>query len=179
MTLTITVQDVRDALAIYGITTDLTDAQIEKLIEFKIAELSDQIGVPIGPVSKEYDIFDFNGSKVFLQYYPVQSITSFKIDNVDITEYKLKKDNGYIKLSEGKTGDLVIVYEYGLDITPPIKYLIIDMIVLRLKYGIDGQATSVREGDVQVSYGAYSFSEYVQNRIDNLRNKYAGRLRLL
>lgn len=179
MTLTITVQDVKDALAIYGIPTDLTDPQIQKLIDFKTEELSELIGVPIGSVTKEYDVFDFKGSKIFLQFYPVQSITSFKIDNVDIAQYKLKKDNGYVKLPETLSGDLVVVYEYGLDITPPIKNLIIDMIILRLKYGIDGQASSVREGDVQVSYGTYSFSEYVQNRIDNLRNKYAGRLRLI
>lgn len=179
MTLTITVQDVRDALAIYGVQTDLTDAQIGQLIEFKTNELSERIGVPIGAVTKEYDVFDFQGNRIFLQFYPVQSLTSFKIDNVDITDYKLKKDNGYIKLSTDKKGDLVIVYQYGLDITAPIKHLIVDMIVLALKYGLDGKTTSVREGDIQVSYGTYSFSEYVQNRIDNLRNKYAGRLRLL
>lgn len=179
MTVTITPEDVRNALAIYGIETDLTDAQLQTLIDIIIAELSELINVPIGPVTKEYTAFDFKDKRLFLQFYPVQNITSFKIAGEDITEYRMKKNEGFILLNDIVRGDVEIVYEYGLILDEHLKHLILDMIVFKLKYGIDGPWNSVTEGDVSVSYSGYGLHDSIQKRIDNLRNNYAGRLRIL
>ena len=175
----ITVQNVRDALSIYGVTTGLTDSQITALIGYKTNELSELIGVPIGTVSKEYTNLDFLGNRVFLPLYPVNNITSIKLGDTDITDYKLKKNDGYIKLSTTLQGELTVNYDYGLNLDNMLKNLIIDMIVSQCKYGLDGGASSVREGDVSVTYNGNGFNDNIQTRIDNLRNTYSGRLRLL
>lgn len=189
----ITVQEVRDALDAYGIEYELSDAQIQMLINIKTEELQSSICVHIGPMIDSYEDWDFSGDRFFLPYYPVINLMSVKVNNTVVLDCKYKERTGLVKLPTRMSGDLEVVYTYGLRLNNHLKMLIIDMICNSIRIGSSSTTSSstttnnistIREGDVSISYSNSTSdvdkaSDSINQRVDWLRNEYAGRLRLL
>lgn len=176
--LSIEPDEIKQILEIYGINTSLLDDQLLVLCSNKVAELSDLIGVPIGLVDKIYIDFEFQMNKLFLPFYPVELI-KITLDGEEITDYKINKYNGYIKFTQVLSGELKVYYKYGLVMDEAIKKLVLDMVASHVKYGFGSPYNSIHEGDVSITYNGRGFDEDIQKRIDNLRNNYTARLKVI
>lgn len=164
---------------------DIEDLEtILKIVQGKVEQT---IGFPLTPTSRK-QMQNIQGNTILLDYYPVQEITTFRIDgkemeeiitNEDISPYSyiLNNDAGIIYLDKKYPCSYCIIeYLSGLseeEIQTSIMPLIIDMIIYHLDEGFDKDATSIKEGDITVSYNSnLNKGALIEMKLNELHNKY-------
>jgi len=183
----LTPDTLKDLLALRGITTSLSDAQLETLIDYKIKELEGLTGIEVYPTVHTDILRNFNDDKILLNYYPVQSVSSIIIDNQThpTDSITLDIEDGIIYLNNNQYGNATVTYTACLS-EEAIDTIFYPLLIDFIEYGLPESrikqgATSVKEGDMQINYSTNSsetLSGKIQSRINALRN-YNTRIRML
>lgn len=156
--------------------TDYTDEDLEYLIEQKLGEIQSLTGVPIYPTEHTYISRRFCDDYVILPHYPLLSIESMQFNGatVEDEEYYTNDETGIIYFHKPHKGLLQIEYTVQLKestINSLINPLLQDMVVYELGKDSSTDATSIKEGDVSISYDpSLSLGASIQKQLDNLRN---------
>ena len=179
----ITPEELKNTLKLQGVSdSDLEDESVLKsLIDLKVAEITALTGLPVNPVNRKQIKKDFHGDLFESDWYPIQEVTSFKIDGVELTEdvdYVLDETAGIFYLNSFHNGMLVIEYIHALsdeDIKTKLNPLISDMVL----YGFTslnqnaGEISSIHEADQSVSYDtSNSLGNRIYTRIEGLKASY-------
>lgn len=160
-------------------TTTTENSELKELIKQKI---SAYIGIPLTPRAFTQMEHDFNDNVLIVNEYPIREITSLKIGNQELTSenYILDKDSSIIYLKGHYHGLLVLEYTVCLsdnDIEMYINPLINDMLEYELDTGWTKNATSIKEGDVQINIDtSIGKGALIQKTLDDLKfmfNTYA------
>ena len=106
----ISTEELTTFLKLRDIDYDLSDDNLEYLINYKISELSGLLGVDLEPVEREYLIPKFKGDKIFLNFYPVYFIEEISINSNELEDFVLNKDIGVIYLDKKYIGFLEVNY---------------------------------------------------------------------
>ena len=183
----IDITTLKQQLSIEGITTELSDEDLQLLLNNLIKELMGYSNIPINPVTRKTIIREFSSDILELDYYPVTSITSLKIANTNLStdDYVLDEALGILYFNLPLTGMLVVEYVNQISedvIDTAINPLLFDMVKYRLTNDFEstGVMSSVKEGDVQVNYDtSTSLGSLINNRINNLKSIYSIKIRML
>ena len=184
----LTVSSLKEQLNLQGVDySDFTDENLQLLLNNIVTELMGYTNCPINPVTHKTIIRDFSSDILELDYYPVKSISSLKVGSKNLTEdnYVLDEGLGILYFNSIFRGMLVVEYccQVSDDIISNIvNPLIFDMVKYRLtnNFSNDGVMSSVKEGDVQVNYDTNSsIGNLIQSRINNLKNSYSIRIKVL
>lgn len=184
----INVATLKQQLSLENISYEnISDANLELLLNNVISELTGRIGLPITTENHKEIIRDFNNDMLELDHYPVSGITSFVIGSKTLSEsdYVLDERLGIIYLTTVMKGLLVIEYSTVLPTTvidAKINPLVFDIIKYRLINGfsINGNISSIKEIDTQVNYDtSSSLGNLIESRINNLRSSYSVRIKVL
>lgn len=167
----------RDMLINHGVITEYTDAQLDNFIlEAKLL-----IDTPFVNNSQieEYKT-DWTGDVYYTNEYPlIKSSVTVIINNTVIIPEHVTSD-GIIYLDKTYTGDLKCTYTIGLSNEDITNYLLpIVVCLIEDKEGLN--IASVGEGDINISYNnatGYT-SKTLDTLIQNLRDKYSARVRLI
>ena len=180
------IQEIEKLLQANGVDTGDIEG-LETILKIVQGKVEQTIGFPLTPTSRK-QMQNIQGNTILLDYYPVQEITTFRIDGNEMEEiitnddtspysYILNNDAGIIYLDKKYLNSSYIVeYQSGLseeEIQTSIMPLIIDMIIYHLDDGFDKDATSIKEGDITVSYNSnLNKGALIQLKLNELHNKY-------
>ncbi len=152
---------------------------LEELIENKI---SAYIGVPVKP-TKFTQFEKFDGETVFVETFPFIEVTSLTIDNQAITDYVIDKKAGLIYLNHNYSGFLNLDYVAGLtedEYSIYIKPLVNDMLEYENDSGWTKNASSIKEGDVQINLDtSMGKGALIQKTLDDLKNRFNTYMRMI
>ena len=166
---------------------DLSDNDIKLLLQTKISELSAYTGLELCPSNHKEIKRDFSNDVYEVDFYPVKEISNFTIGSKTLTsdDYVLDAERGILYLHSNMSGMLVIEYVSCLPdsvILSKIKPLLFDMgkYMVTTNFSTNGTISSVKEGDVQVNYDtSSSLGGLIMARIDNLKNSYSTRIKVI
>ena len=187
----ITPAELRERLILNGVSDSVIedDSVLGNLINLKIEELISLTSIPIKDTSRKQIIPNFKGKLFESEYYPINDINSFKINNTELTDddYLLDETNGIFYLKKAFNGLLVIEYTQKVSedfLTSIINPLIVDMITYHYSNnaGDNGSVSSIKEMDTTVSYDTgNSLGNRIYSRIESLKqnNLYSARVRWL
>jgi hypothetical protein len=184
----ITIDSLKTDLELKGITHELTDEQLTLLLQNKTDELAGLTNLPILPTSHKEIRQAFEDERYEVDSYPVSSITSLTIGPYTLNEtehYTLDESLGIIYFNRLWNGMLVVEYVSCISddvITQKVNPLLSDMIGYTLLNGFSpvGSVTSMKEGDVSVNYDtSTSLGNLIQSRINDLKNIYSVRIKVL
>ena len=184
----INIDSLKTDLELKGITHELTDEQLTLLLQNKTDELAGLTNLPILPTSHKEIRQDFEDERYEVDSYPVSSITSLTIGPYTLNEtehYTLDESLGIIYFNRLWNGMLVVEYVSCISddvITQKVNPLLSDMIGYTLLNGFSpvGSVTSMKEGDVSVNYDtSTSLGNLIQSRINDLKNIYSVRIKVL
>lgn len=172
-------------LKIHGVSLDWSDDELTVFLDYKIHELEALLGFPIEETEKT-DLFkNSKGETILLNFYPVVEVLEVKLDGNILEDYTVNSNTGviYFKPTVNLNGLVEVSYVVGLPYSV-IKSIVIplltDMIIYTVTNAVDGDVSSIKEGDVSISYdNSTTLGNRINNRIDNLRNRYSARLRML
>ena len=179
----ITPEELKSQMELQGVDSSLLEDEttLQNLIDLKIKEIISQTGMPINPISRRDIVRNFNGNVFETNWYPIESITSFKINNTDIEpdDYMVLDSTGIILFNNPLQGFLIIDYTQKVkdeDISSRINPLISDMILyyFTVKDNSVGEVSSIHEMDTTVSYNTNnSLGNRIYGRINELKNEYS------
>lgn len=183
----IDVTKLKQDLRIYNVTTDLSDQDLELLLNNTILELTGRIGVPIEPEHHKELVRDFKNDMFELTWYPVKQISSIKVGSKTLgsDDYVLDEELGILYFNTTLRGFLVVEYCSCLPdkvIDKKINSLVLDIIRYRLTNGfsLEGSVSSIKEMDTQVNYDtSSSLGNLIESRINNLKSSYSVRIKVL
>lgn len=175
--------ELKQLLEIKEIDFDGDDNALLSILKYKVDELAGLLGVDLLPVEREYVIPRFKSNKIFLNFYPVSSVSEITIDSKIIGEdsFVVNKNIGVIYLDKIMNGMLGVDYTTKIsdkEFETAIKPLLLDMVVYDLinkgnKIN-EGVMSSIHEGDVSISYDTgSSLGNRIYNRINDLKLKYS------
>ena len=177
MTLT---DDIIEILNANGIDTTKYD---ETRINALYNEALKLIDAPFTKTTTHTDYINiFHDNKYITNFYPVlldDDITIKLNDNI-VEPVKVTKE-GIIYFKNNMHGVLEVTYNVGID-DDDINNYIIPLIVAMIKNNENRNGiSSISEGDISISYNATTgtVATSIDDIIKNIRNKYAGRLRLI
>lgn len=177
MVVNLTVYDnIKQMLINHGITKEYTQAELDNyILEAKVL-----VDTPFmnDNVMEDY-IKEWAGDVYCTKEYPLRNNTiELTINNTVITPVHVTYD-GIIYLDKTYHGDLKCRYTVGLNNDDINSYVV--PIVVCLIENIEGSnIASVNEGDVSISYdNSTSTTRTLDNLVNNLRNKYGARVRLI
>lgn len=182
----INIDELRLILKVDGVEADnYSDEELNQLVTYYTRLFNNLIS--FNYIAREYNeyipLFEYTSS-VLINHYPIQEISTLTIENKDYIN-KLKHVNaesGLIYFTEPVLGDLQITYMSGWseeDIEAIIQPVIFDLIVYGVKYGAEGIITSLREGDVSVSYDVNSSLTNIRSRISDLNKRFGVKARMI
>lgn len=156
-------------------TDEITEGTPQKeLIKKKI---SAYIGVPVTPTGfTQFEKFD--GETVLVETFPLQEVTCLTIDNkeIDISKLVIDKQAGLIYLNQNYNGFLKLEYTAGLtedEYSMYIEPLVNDIIEYENDSGWTKNASSIKEGDVQINIDtSIGKGALIQKNLDNLKNQF-------
>ena len=158
---------------------EITENDPTDLIEKKI---SAYIGVPVKPTNcNQFEKFD--GETVLVETFPFTDVTRLTIDDKEITDYVIEKKAGLIYLNQSYAGFLKLDYvagltddEYSLYIEP----LVNDIIEYENDSGWTKNASSIKEGDVQINLDtSIGKGALIQKNLDDLKNRFNTYMRMI
>lgn len=164
-----------------SIGVNFEESILEDIIDLKIREIQSITGLCLSPLNHHYYSNDFHGSYVMLPYYPIKSIESMTINNNPITDYVLIDEIGVIYFEQEFYGVLDIQYSEGLseEVMRLVEPLLTDMIIYYLNGDVSKDATSIKEGDITISYDSgLSLGNRINNQLENLK-KYSIKIRVI
>lgn len=157
----INLDTIRANLKANNIETSLNDDELNSLIDSEINKIIMITGRDIKPVPREDIDLNFNPRtrQYNLEYYPVSSITSIKLDDefVAACDYVVDYKNGIIKFLKCLKPCNTFKVEYisqesDLFLKNKIIPLLNSMILYTCNPDKSKDATSVKEGDVSLNY---------------------------
>lgn len=188
----ITPEELKTTLKLQGISdSELEDLnKLQDLIDLKLHEIISLTGLPVEPVSRKQIIKHFHSDVFETDWYPVHSVNSFKIDNVELTDedYVLDEGAGIFYLNKIYHGLVVIEYTQKLlddFITNRVNPLISDMVLYHFNNSENrnmGDISSIHEMDTSVSYDTKNnLGSRIYASIDELKrvNCYSARIKWL
>ena len=183
----IDVTELKQKLRIYNVTADLSDEDLELLLNNTILELAGRIGVPIETEQHKEMVRDFKNDMFELTWYPVQQISSIAVGSKTLgpEDYVLDESLGILYFNTTLKGFLVVEYCSCLPdnvIDTKINSLVLDIIRYRLTNGFssEGSISSIKEMDTQINYDtSSSLGSLIESRINNLRSSYSVRIKVL
>ena len=183
----IDLETLKKQLTIEGVTTELSDEQLELLLTNVVNEITGYTNVPIHPTSHKTILRDFDDDMLELDHYPVVEITSLKIGQTELSsdDYVLDEGLGILYFYSHLSGMLNVEYCCQVSdevINNLINPLIFDIIRYRLttNFSVEGAMSSVKEGDVQVNYDtSSSLGNLIQSRINDLKGLFSIRIKVL
>ena len=182
----LSINEVRNRLNLESIDdADLSDDDINLLIINKLDELQGLLGFDIVETSHKQYIRNYNDNLLILDYLNVLEVYEVSLNNTILceSEYVLDENLGIIYFNKTQNGFLIIKYTCGLNETQLntlIKPLLLDMITYTLNDNPELNATSIKEGDVSIGYDAtLLLGQKINNRIQNLKNSYSTKVRLI
>ncbi len=185
-----------------GIELDFTDEEFEILVNSKLVELESIIGTKIRRSYESKIVSKFKGKLLELNDYPIVDVADVYINDrcINRREYNLNRNLGIVYFAKYVIGVVKVEYIIGFD-DDEFEYFVLpllkDMVGYAIRYGkvnsmyggINGIASSLKEGDVSINFssnnlsgvGVYGYDGGINNRIDDLKKKYAysARVRLL
>lgn len=156
----------------------------EELKEYLEKDLESQLGLTFKDV-EHTQIEEFDYDHIILDFYPILEITSVNIgsETLEPTDYILDEELGIIYLKHPYRGLLNLKYVSGfskLEYDTVISPLLDLMLKYHLDTGWDKDATTIKEGDVSISYdSSIGTGALINNRINELRKRYSTTARLL
>lgn len=183
----IDLENLKEQLSLEGVPFELSDEQLGLLLTNVINELTGYTNVPITPTNHKTIHRDWIGDMLELDYYPVRNITSLKIGSKTLTDddYVLDESLGILYFNSHLSGMLVIEYCCLVSddvINNFVNPLLFDIIKYRLttNFSSDGVMSSMKEGDVSVNFDtSSSLGNLIQGRINDLKNHYSIRIKVL
>lgn len=152
---------------------------LEDLIKQKI---SAYIGVPVTPTNfTQFEKFD--GETVFVETFPLTEVTSLTITNKEISDYVIDNKAGLIYLNQNYSGFLKLEYVAGLtedEYSMYIEPLVNDIIEYENDSGWTKNASSIKEGDVQINLDtSIGKGALIQKNLDDLKNRFNTYMRMI
>lgn len=183
----ITVNSLKKQLSVQNISFDLSDEDLGLLLSNTVLELMGYTNAPINPLTHKKIIRDFKGDMLELDYYPISTINSLKVGSSELTteDYIIDDMLGILYFNSVLSGLLSVEYSCQIPdeiIDNTVNPLLFDIIKYKLttNFSSDGVLSSVKEGDVQVNYDiSSSLGNLIQSRINNLKNSYSVRIKVL
>ena len=163
----LTTQELMDMAEAKGVDlSEFDDTMLDDLIDSMQIFLEEETGRIFEQRSVTQTNNRFEGSSVKLKYYPVLSIESIKLDDVEVDNYSFNPENGYVFFDMpiymgyiGSRNTLVVEYTTCpfLDdenrVHPTAKRLLADLCFYETESSASGRTEqSVKEGDLQVTY---------------------------
>lgn len=174
-------------LELENIPYDLSDAKLKLLLKNKISEFSSYTNLEICPVSHKDIVRGYSGSVYEVDFYPVTEVVSLQVGSTTLTSDDIVIDNerGILYFDTPLSGMLVIEYTScvtDMVFIKKVKPLLFDMVkyVFTSKSSVNGNVSSVKEGDVQVNYDtSSSLGGLIEARMNNLKSEYSCKIRML
>lgn len=182
----ISVDTINSLLSLEGIDEEISEDELNILMNSKLTELESLVSVDITPKTrKQYD-FHFSGKKFELNFYPVRELTKLTLDDVEFTDFLLNDDLGIIYFDKYVSGKLKVEYVSGLSdheinsyFNPLLQEMILYTMTMRNIAG-DGVLSSIKEGDVSINYDtSNSRGNRIWLRINELKSMYSTRVRMV
>lgn len=177
----IDIQTLRTQLQAVGVDdSQYTDEQLQAIIENARSVLGDCVEER----THEDYVRHFSNDVYTTNYYPILTDdVEVTCDDKAVQVDKITKE-GVIYFTNNERGSLRVVYVQAIDtsiVDNTVSQLVVYMI--QQKNGInDAGLSSINEGDISISYDTNSSlrsDALVQKLIDDLRNSYKARVRLL
>ena len=165
---------------------DITDDDLEILLESKKSELDGLLPFDIYPKDRKQIIHEFKGKLLELDYYPILQVARiyYKHKPLHPKEYSVNGELGIIYFNKHLTGSVRIDYTSGFDeleYAHTIDPLLKEMVAYTLTYNkwrMGDNISSIKEGDVSVNYDTNNGrGTIITNRINELKNQYTARIR--
>ena len=177
----------KNYLRINGITTEMSDADLELLLNQKTSELIAYTGLELEPTTHTEIKNNYQDNFYEVDYYPIKSITSFQVGSRTLTgdDYVVDCEQGILYLHSSWNGLLRIEYVSCLTdalFSSKVKPLLFDMCRYMLTSSSSGVGamSSIKEGDVQVNYDtSSSLGNLIVSRMNNLRSMYSCRVKVI
>lgn len=182
----LTVSDIRKYLSLNNVDDkDWSDDDLELLLNNKFEELQGLLGFDIVETSHKQYNRNYRGDTLILDYLNVLEIYEIQIDGgiLGEDEYVLDENLGIIYFNKPQHGFIIIKYTCGLkdqEYNTLIKPLLLDMITYSVDNNPNKDATSIKEGDISITYDStLVLGARINNRIKELRNQFSTKIRLL
>lgn len=136
----------------------ISDADESAMLETLIEAASGLIELRLG---RKLALDDYvqrhfhHGDTALLEAYPVEQVTSVRLDGIELTDWKLDDEAGILRFPRRVCGQLEVSYRGGFDEIPPAILQACALIALSLRRSVenDGQTLmSERLGDYQMMY---------------------------
>lgn len=159
-------------------TTNLNDPLITEYYNTYLNYILTQTGLSLEPETKTINdvlINKFKNKNYLLYDYPIDELISVQVDDKEITptEYYLDKTNGILRWKTIPIGEeLQITYTTILEpeTISLITATLLDLIYYNLDTNPTKNITSLKEGDVSISYDTNnSTSTNIKNNLDKLK----------
>jgi len=187
------INKLRTLLKFDGVVGDFTDEELQILVESKINELEGITGINFHPSDETKIVGKFKGKVFELNDYPVTQVVNVFVNDCPLrrSEYNVNYDLGIIYFKHFVKGSVKVQYSVGfseIDFEYSIFPLIKDMVAYTISFGKSNLslggwgylASSLKEGDVSINFssgatgdGAYGYTGSINNKIDELKKKYA------
>ena len=171
----------------YGVTTDLSDEDLELLLNQKKSEIIEYTGLELTPTTHTEFRRDFMDDQYMVDFYPVVDVTNCQVGSRTLTvdDYTCDSERGIFYFHSIVNGFLRVEYvscvgEAVFDLK--IKPLLFDMCryMLTSSNGDVGAMSSIKEGDVQVNYDtSTSLGGLIVSRLNNLKGMYSCRVKVI
>lgn len=120
----------------------------------------------------------YNGDIITTDYYPLKTIETITINDEEVTP-DYYTDDGIIYLPKQYNGTLKCDYTVGLTDDDYINCILPMTTNLILDQQTDKNIASINEGDVSISYNNTTTANTNDALIENIRNKYAAKIRMI
>lgn len=164
---------------------DLSDDDFNKLFELVKAQIAQKIGIPLEPTKFTQVERNFFDDIIILDYFPLDKIHHIKIGEEDLTtdDCIIDYSGGIIYLNNSIRGFLKLEYtscistnDYSMYILP----LINDMIEYQLDTGWDKDASSIKEGEITITYDtSIGKGAKINDALNELKERYSAFCRMI
>lgn len=165
---------------------ELSDEDFQLFLEIVKSQINQGLDVPIEPVSFTQVENGFNDDKLLVDMFPIDEIHSLKIEDsilIEDKDYNIDYDDGILYFNRTYNGFLRLEYSAGLttqEYSTHIVPLIINMLEYNLDNNWDKNASSIKEGDITISYDtSIGKGALIQKTLNDLNNRYSTYIRML
>lgn len=178
------VEELRILLKFEGIDlSNYSDDELNILIASKTRELAGLIGLDIEPSHRIQTVSDFKGKRLRLDFYPVLDLVQLKYNGCPLKscKYTLNEKLGIITFKDYLHGPVTVKYLSGFSedlingfINPLIADMVADTLSKDKSLGLVDGVSSIKEGDVSVSYDtSNSRTNRINSRIEDIKNRFS------
>lgn len=171
-------EEIRTQLESRGIVFE-EDSDFTTLLTSIKSEISSRIGIPFSPTSQVQLERSFNRNILVVDFYPLHEVTLLQIGNTVLVEgddFIVDKINGIIYLEDFPKGFLKLEYSYCLtdeQLDIYVLPLLLDMCEYAMDSGWDKDASSIKEGEITVSFDtSVGKGALIQSRLNDLKSQF-------